>query len=129
VTRTSRPLSAVWSGGTETTGTTTVLSIDSNVEQQTPSKETHPCTETVTLTVPAASALEGFFIDRSKPPYEVPCPMCLAYALEACHDRPKEFIRGRGLKYPPEARVIEWPHVERQEHWEKNPWMRVKAIL
>jgi hypothetical protein len=77
-------------------------------------------------TTPGTNALvPGFVIDRSKPPYEVPCPSCRAFALEPCKSVP----RNAQFRWPPEARVIPVPHPERWTHWEAHPEFRVKGIV
>jgi hypothetical protein len=88
----------------------------------------------------------GFVIDLSKPPYEVPCPVCKAWALEACRTHEKqmvetEFVDSRSLiaslgiarserifSWPKEARILPHAHDARQKHWEEHPEFRVKAI-
>jgi hypothetical protein len=75
---------------------------------------------------------ESFVIDRSKPPYEVPCPECLAFALEPCKSQHRVIVleNGRGrLRWPADARLIPEPHAPRWKHWEDHPEYRVKAIL
>jgi hypothetical protein len=64
-----------------------------------------------------------FTVDTSRPPYEVPCPTCHAYALQACHDEPRPVPD----PFPPSARVLEHPHTPRQVHWENHPEIRVKV--
>lgn len=76
----------------------------------------------------SAALVAGFSIDRSKPPYEVPCPHCFAFALEPCKSRPREWVENR-LKWPADARILPEPHKVRWAHWEKNPAMRVKAVI
>ena len=82
----------------------------------------------------------GFVIDLSKPPYEVPCPTCLAWALEACRTEQKvhRLIEEPSLlspdffkpisSWPDSARVLSEAHEARQKHWEMHPEFRVKAI-
>ena len=75
--------------------------------------------------------LGDFAIDLSKPPYEVPCPVCLAFALEPCRSEQK-VLRQFGVRltgaWPAKAAVLEVPHAERREHWERHPEYRVKVM-
>lgn len=70
----------------------------------------------------------AFAIDTSKPPYEVPCPVCLAFALGPCMSKRREQSNEYPyMKFPKDARVLPTPHPERQTHWEQNPLYRVRA--
>jgi hypothetical protein len=75
----------------------------------------------------------GFVIDLSKPPYEVPCPVCYAYALAPCRSErrrvdefgyPYRLMRGE----KPPGKVLEQPHSERWKHWRDHPEFRARAI-
>lgn len=82
----------------------------------------------------------GFVIDLSKPPYEVPCPECLAWALEACRSERKVYRVREPVSilspeffapvsyWPDSARILAQAHDARQKHWEEHPEFRVKAI-
>ena len=74
---------------------------------------------------------EALHIDTLAAPYNVPCPVCLAFALAPCMSEPRDPSTLSSLKpmgvYGPNARVIGDPHPERQEHYDKNPGMRVTA--
>ena len=84
---------------------------------------------------PPVPAGESFAVDCSAPPYEVPCPVCSAYALEACHDQardrtPRWMRKKLGLPedpWPEGSKIIRDAHEERWTHWRQNPGMRVKA--
>jgi len=82
-----------------------------------------------------------FAIDLSEAPYEVPCPECLAFALEACRterkvvtEEPPSILSpgwrpGMGrLSWPITSRKIPLPHQARWDHWHDHPEYRVKAI-
>jgi hypothetical protein len=77
----------------------------------------------------------AFQVDIHLPPYNVPCPVCSAYALEACRDqardrRPRWLLMQLGLPedpWPPGSRIERVPHPERQKHWAENPGIRVQA--
>jgi len=84
---------------------------------------------------------ESFTIDLSQPPYEVPCPVCFAFALEPCRTEPREFtpadpeasilkpwLASGGFSWPASSRKIHEPHPARWEHWRDHPEYRVKAI-
>jgi len=67
-------------------------------------------------------------IDPTKPPHEVPCPLCLAFAGEPCRHMPRP-RRGRDLPGEwPFGSMMVAPHPERQKHWEAHPEYRVKFI-
>jgi hypothetical protein len=76
--------------------------------------------------IKAAQNQVSFTVDTSKAPYTVPCPVCNAYALDACHSKPRSRIPG--IRWPADARVLPSPHPERQTHWEKHPEWRVRAM-
>ena len=86
----------------------------------------------VTRTSPRMRAGEPvtFTITLNAPPYEVPCPTCNAFALQACHDKPRErpvgvFFAAKG--FPPDAKVLPEAHAARHLHWENHPEFRVKG--
>jgi hypothetical protein len=68
----------------------------------------------------------AFTVDSSKPPYEVPCPICNAYALDACRNKPRSRIPGE--RWPPDAKILREAHPERRSHWEAHPEYRVRAM-
>lgn len=77
----------------------------------------------------------SFVIDRSKPPYEVPCPECRAFALEPCRSggvkgavRDEETGEDR-FGWPDGSRIVPEPHPARWEWWHAKPEYRVKAIV
>lgn len=104
-------------------GITTVVGIDRGGPSAYP---------TVTLTADP----DAFTVDSSLAPYNVPCPVCSAYALEACRDqerdrRPRHLRVSLGLPadpWPPGSRIERLPHPERQRHWDQNPGIRVTVI-
>jgi hypothetical protein len=53
-------------------------------------------------------------IDLSKPPYQVPCPVCKAFAMALCQTE-------RGGK------LLQEPHDVRWAHWGMSPQLRVKV--
>lgn len=76
----------------------------------------------------------AFQIDLSGPPYAVTCPVCCAYALEACRDQARD-IRPRWLRkrlglpddpWPPGCRILPQAHPERQRNYDMNPGARVQ---
>lgn len=68
----------------------------------------------------------SFQVDTSQAPYTVPCPVCKAYALDACRNKPRSMLPG--IRWPEDARVLPEAHPERMTHWQKNPQMRVRAM-
>lgn len=68
----------------------------------------------------------SFQVDTSQAPYTVPCPVCKAYALDTCHDKPRSMLPG--IRWPEDARVLPKPHPERQRSWEEHPQWRVRAM-
>ena len=76
----------------------------------------------------------GFLIDLSQPPYTVPCPTCLAFALEACHHEPREGQRMTAFGpipggWPSTSRIVRAPHAARWKHWNAHPEFRVTPLL
>lgn len=75
----------------------------------------------------------GFLIDLSQPPYTVPCPTCLAFALEACRHEKREGARQTPFgpipgPWPGTSRMVKEPHAARARHWEDHPEFRVTPI-
>ena len=90
---------------------------------------------------PASTALAtqdpgAFSVDLSQPPYTAVCPVCRAYALEACRDQARDmqprWLRKRlGLPedpWPPGCRILPQAHPERQRNYDMNPGARVQII-
>lgn len=76
----------------------------------------------------------GFLIDLSQHPYEVPCPACLALALEACRHEAREGARRTAFgsvpgAWPASSRMVKEPHEARWTHWRDRPELRVRALL
>jgi hypothetical protein len=97
--------------------------------------------EAVTEMVKGLSAISepqfleaGFLIDLSQPPYTVPCPTCLAFALEPCRHERREGARETPFGpvpggWPATARIVREAHPARQRHWETRPEYRVTPLL
>lgn len=66
-------------------------------------------------------------IDLSQAPYTVPCPMCLAFALEPCRESRRVRVDGR-LRWPEVSPLRLVPHDARHQHWEEHPEFRVVPI-
>lgn len=76
----------------------------------------------------------GFLIDLSKPPYTVPCPTCLAFALEACRHERREGERQTPFGpvpggWPATSRIVAKPHPARERHFQARPEFRVTPLL
>jgi len=76
---------------------------------------------------------QGFLIDLSQPPYTVPCPTCLAFALEPCRHEPRRDARQTPFgpvpgPWPATSRMVKDPHPARARHWEDHPEYRVTPI-
>lgn len=73
-------------------------------------------------------------IDLSQAPYTVPCPMCLAFALEPCRESRRVWVvdgqsmAGGRLRWPEVSPLRLVPHDARQRHWEEHPEFRVTPI-
>jgi len=78
-------------------------------------------------------------LDISKPPYEVPCPKCYAFAGEACHDARRfshmtpDQVANRDPHHPeacwpPTSKILSEPHPIRWEFWEEKPEFRVRFM-
>lgn len=75
----------------------------------------------------------GFAINVSLPPYTVPCPHCLAFALEPCRHESRRGYRvtfaGRiPGPWPATSRMLRAPHPARHQHWEAHPEYRVTPL-
>ena len=67
-------------------------------------------------------------IDTLSLPYNVPCPVCLAFALGPCMNMPRVPCEEHPyMKFPTAARVIGDPHNERWSHYHEHPEFRVQA--
>jgi hypothetical protein len=65
-------------------------------------------------------------LDPTKPPHDVPCPRCLAFALEPCRSEPRTWPPGE--PHPgrwPDSSLLMMPHAERLQHRERHPEYRV----
>jgi hypothetical protein len=72
----------------------------------------------------------GDLIDTSQAPYTVPCPTCLAFALEACrHERRRDerqtVVGPIPGPWPSTSRMVKAPHAARHRHWAERPEYRV----
>lgn len=91
-----------------------------------------PDPSSVPSSLPSSLPPDAFVIDRSKPPYEVPCPECRAYALEPCRSGGVKVMPaswGGKSSWPEGTRVIPEPHQIRWKWWHEKPEYRVKAIV
>lgn len=71
-------------------------------------------------------------IDLSAPPYQVPCPVCKAFAMAPCRTETyqpglvaQSRALGRELEQP--GSVMAEPHDVRWAHWGLSPHLRVKV--
>ena len=75
----------------------------------------------------------GDLIDTSQAPYTVPCPTCLAFALEACrHERRRDerqtVVGPVPGPWPATSRMVKAPHAARHRHWAEHPEYRVTPL-
>lgn len=76
----------------------------------------------------------GFLLNLSQPPYTVPCPTCLAFALEPCRHERREGERQTPFGpvpggWPATARIVRTAHRARFAHWQSRPEIRVTPLL
>ncbi len=65
-------------------------------------------------------------IDLSQPPYQVPCPLCKAFAMAPCRETKTERHLSPASA-PSSGPVMAEPHDVRWAHWGLSPQLRVKV--
>lgn len=65
-------------------------------------------------------------VDPNKPPHNVPCPRCFAWALEHCRNEPRP--DGGTDRWPDTSLLLSEPHLERYDHYNDHPEYRVLSL-